>query len=78
MATGKAPISGTLAIACGLLAATTEIYTLSLHDALPIWNTVVSALTTFAMFVIVWRGMKKQDREYQERLERLKQRLRDE
>lgn len=75
MATGKAPISGTLAIACGLLAATTVMITVVSGSS---WNTVVSALTTFAMFVIVWRGMKKQDREYRERLERLKQRLRDE
>ena len=75
MATGKAPISGTPAIACGLLAATTVMITVVSGSS---WNTVVSALTTFAMFVIVWRGMKKQDREYQERLERLKQRVRDE
>lgn len=75
MATGKAPISGTLAIACGLLAVTTVMIAVVNGSS---WNTVVSTLTTFVLCVIVWRGMKKQDREYQERMERLKQRLGDE
>ena len=39
------------------------------------WNMVVSAFTSAVMFIIVWRGLKKHEQEYQERLERLDERL---
>ena len=72
MATGKAPISGSLAIVCGVLAVATLVIAISGGVS---WNAAVSAFTTFTMFIIVWRGMKKHDREYQERLSQLNERL---
>src|SRR3954467_15352057 len=36
--------------------ATTEIYTLSLHDALPIWSTIIITLDVIVIFAIVAHG----------------------
>ena len=72
MATEWAPISGGIALVGGLLAGVTVIFTVVPGGP---WTTVVSALTAFTMLIIVWRGMKKHDREHQERMERLEQRL---
>lgn len=72
MATGKAPISGSIAIVLGVLAVTLLI--IAIFDGAS-WSTVVGAFLNFTIFVMVWRGAKKQDREYQERMERLQERL---
>lgn len=72
MASGKAPISGGIAIVLSVLAVV--ILVIAIFGGVS-WNTVVSAFTSAAMFIIVWRGMKKHDQEYQERLERLDERL---
>ena len=71
MATGKAPISGSIAIVLGVLAVT--LLVIAIFDGLS-WITVVGAFANFALFVTVWRGMQRQDREYQERMERLEER----
>ena len=47
---------------------------IAISEGVP-WSMVVGAFANFALFVIVWRGAKKQDREYQERMERLEERL---
>lgn len=72
MAVGKAPVSGSITIVLGVLAV--AILVIAIFGGLP-WSTVVSAFANFALFVIVWRGMKSQDREYRERMERLDERL---
>ncbi len=72
MATGKAPISGSIAIALGVLAVSLLI--IAIFDGAS-WSTVVGAFLNVTIFVMVWRGAKKQDREYQERMERLQERL---
>src|SRR5204862_8135340 len=36
--------------------ATTELYTLSLHDALPIWSSFTAAAVISAMFLSSWLG----------------------
>lgn len=56
----------------GVLAAT--LLVLAIVEGLS-WSTLVGAFLNFALFVIVWRGAKKQDREYQERMERLDERM---
>lgn len=73
VATGKAPISGSIAIVSGALAVTLVV--IAMFDGVT-WSTVVGAFSNVAIFVMVWRGAKKQDREYQERMERLEERLR--
>jgi len=75
VATGRAPISGGIAIACGLLFVTAVV--LALTSGLS-WFTVVSAFGTFVITVLNWRRFQASDREYRERLERLDQRLRRE
>ncbi|MFF0989733.1 hypothetical protein [Kocuria nitroreducens] len=72
MATGKAPISGSIAIVLGVLAVV--LLVIAIFDGLS-WSTVVGAFLNFTVFVLVWRGAKKQDREYHERIERLEKRL---
>ncbi|MEB2528521.1 hypothetical protein [Kocuria rosea] len=72
MATGKAQMSGGLAITSGVLALV--ILVIAILGGLS-WYTVVIAFSAFAMLVLIWRGAKKQDREYQERMERLEERL---
>ena len=74
MATGKAPISGSIAIVLGVLAVT--LLVIAIFDGVT-WSTVVGAFLNFTLFVMVWRGAKKQDQEYQERMERLEERLKD-
>ena len=73
MATGKAPISGSIAIVSGALAVT--LLVIAIFDGVT-WSTVLGAFLNFTLFVMVWRGAKKQDQEYQERMERLEERLR--
>jgi hypothetical protein len=72
VATGRAPISGSIAIVSGILAVTLLI--IAIFDGVS-WSTVVGAFLNLTIFVTVWRGAKKQDREYQERMERLQERL---
>lgn len=72
MATGEAPISGGIAIACGLLLVTTV--TVAAIDGLA-WSTVLSSFGVFGVTVHNRRAAKKHDREYRERMERLEQRL---
>lgn len=72
MATGKAPISGSIAIVLGVLAVT--LLVIAIFDGVT-WSTVLGVFLNFTLFVMVWRGAKKQDREYQERMERLEERL---
>ena len=72
MAIGWAPISGGIALVGGVLAGATVILAVVTGGSR---TTVLSALTTFTMLIIVWWGMKKHDREYQERMERLERRL---
>ena len=73
MATGKAPISGSFAILCVLWFVATAVIAIVDGDH---WTTAVSSLGLVAISVAAWRGCKKHDREYQERMERLDQRLR--
>lgn len=75
MATGRAPISGGIAIACGLLFVTAVV--LALTSGLS-WFTVGSTLLTLVITVLTWRRFQAGDREYRERLERLDRRLRRE
>ena len=74
MAAGKAPISGSIAIVLGVLAVT--LLVIAIFGGVS-WITVVGAFLNFTLFVMVWRGVKKQDQEYQERMERLEERLKD-
>ncbi|GGG44020.1 hypothetical protein GCM10011374_02970 [Kocuria dechangensis] len=77
MATGRAPISGGFAIACGLLFATAVVLALAselLASELS-WFTVVSAFGTFVIAVLSWRRFQRSDQQYRERMERLDQRL---
>jgi hypothetical protein len=69
VAAGKAPISGSIAIVLGVLAVT--LWVIAISDGVS-WSTVVGVLLNFTLFVMAWRGAKKQDQEYQERMERLK------
>ena len=73
MATGKAPISGSIAIVLGVLAV--NLLVIAIFDGVS-WSTVVGTFLNFTLFVMVWRGGKKHDREYLERMERLEERLR--
>lgn len=75
MTMGRAPISGTIAIACGLLFATAVV--LALMDVLS-WFTVASTLMTLVLTVLIWRRFQASDCEYRQRMERLDQRLRGE
>lgn len=72
MATGKAPISGGIAIVCGLWALTAAV--IAILNGLP-WTTVLSSLGLVTITVVNWRGFKEHDRQYQERMERLDRRL---
>ncbi|GAA1749792.1 hypothetical protein [Kocuria aegyptia] len=72
MTKGRAPISGTIAIACGLLFVTAVV--LALMDVLS-WFTVASTLSTFVITVLIWRRFQVSDLEYRQRLERLDERL---
>lgn len=72
MATGKAPMSGGIAIVCGLLLVVIVIIKIISDFS---WGPVVSSFCLFVVTVIMWQGFKKQDREYQERMGRLEQRL---
>lgn len=72
MATGKAPVSGGIAIVCGLWVVTTVI--IAILDGLP-WTTVLSSLGLVVITVVNWRGFKEHDRQYRERMERLDRRL---
>jgi hypothetical protein len=73
VATGKAPISGNIAILFGVLAAT--LLVIAIFDGVS-WSTVVGAFLHFTIFVMMWRGAKKQNQEYQEGMERPEERLR--
>jgi low temperature requirement protein LtrA len=72
VATGKAPISGSIAIVLGVLAV--ALLVIAIFDGVS-WSTVVGVFLNFTIFVMVWRGAKKQDQEYQERMEHLGERL---
>lgn len=72
MAAGEAPISGSIAIVLGVLAVALSV--IAVLDGV-FWSTVVGAFLNVRIFVVVWRGAKKQDQEYQERVERLEERL---
>lgn len=75
MATGRAPVSGGIAIACGLLFVTTVV--LAVAGGLS-WFTVASTFLTFVLFVMTWRRFQASDLEYRQRMERLDERLRRE
>jgi membrane protein implicated in regulation of membrane protease activity len=72
VATGRAPVSGGFAIVCGLLFVTAVV--LALTTSLS-WLTVASTLLTLMMSVFSWRRFQRNDREYQQRSERLDQEL---
>ena len=72
MAAGRAPISGSIAIVCGLWVLTTTI--IAILGGLP-WSTVPSSLGMVVITVMNWRGFKEHDRQYRERMERLDRRL---
>ncbi|MEX5300017.1 hypothetical protein RCG67_14700 [Kocuria sp. CPCC 205292] len=72
MTKGKAPISGAIAIACGLLFATTVLLAVTVDLS---WFTVASTLMTFVLTVLIWRRFRASDLEYRHRMERLDQRL---
>lgn len=72
MATGKAPISGGFAIACVLWFVAMVVIAFVEGDS---WTTALSSLGLVTIALINWRGFKKHDREYRERMERLDERL---
>lgn len=72
MTTGRAPISGGIAIACGLLSVTAVV--LALIGVLS-WFTVANSLLTFVITVLTWRRFQVSDLENRQRMERLDQRL---
>jgi CHASE2 domain-containing sensor protein len=69
---GRAPISGGIAIACGILFVTAIV--LAVIDVLS-WFTAASSLLTFAITVLTWRRCQASDLKYRRRIERLDQRL---
>ena len=72
MATGKAPFSGGIAIACVLWFVAMVVIAFVEGDS---WTTALSSLGLVTIALINWRGFKKHDREYRERMERLDERL---
>ena len=72
MATGKAPLSGGFAIACVLWLVAMVIIAFIEGDS---WTTALSSLGLVTIALINWRGFKKHDREYRERMQRLDERL---
>lgn len=72
MATGKAPISGGFVIVSALWFMAMVVIAIVEGDY---WTTALSSLGLVGIALINWRGFKKHDREYQERMERLDQRL---
>ena len=72
MGTGRAPISGGFVIVCALWFLAMVVLAIVEGDS---WTTVLSSLGLVAMALVNWRGFKRHDREYQERMERLDQRL---
>ena len=72
MATGKAPISGGFAIACVLWFVAMVV--IAFFDG-EFWTTALSSLSLVAIALLNWRGFKKHDQEYRERMERLDERL---
>lgn len=72
MATGKAPISGGFAIASVLWFLAMVV--IAFIDG-NFWTTALSSLGLVAIALINWRGFKRHDREYRERMERLDERL---
>ncbi|GAA1768296.1 hypothetical protein [Kocuria aegyptia] len=72
MATGKAPISGGFAIVCALWFVAMVVIAFVADN---FWTTVLSSLALVAIALVNWRGFKRHDREYRERMERLDERL---
>lgn len=70
--TGKAPISGGFVIVCVLWFLAMVVLAIVEGDS---WTTALGSLGLVAMALVNWRGFKRHDREYQERMERLDQRL---
>lgn len=73
MATGRAPISGGFVIVSALWFVAMMVIAVVEGEY---WTTALSSLGLVAIAMVNWRGFKKHDREYQERMERLDQRLR--
>lgn len=72
MATGRAPISGGFVIVSALWFVAMMVIAIVESDY---WTTALSSLGLVAIALINWRGFKRSDREYKERMERLEQRL---
>ena len=72
MTKGRAPVSGAIAIACGLLFVTTVVLAVTMDLS---WFTVASTLMNFMLTVLIWRRFQASDLEYRQRMERLDQRL---
>lgn len=72
MTKGRAPISGAIAIACGLLFVTTVVLAVTVDMS---WFTVASTRMTFVLTVLIWRRFQASDLEYRRRMERLDQRF---
>lgn len=72
MGTGRAPISGGFVIVCTLWFLAMAALAIVEGDS---WTTELGSLGLVAMALVNWRGFKRHDREYQERMERLDQRL---
>ena len=70
--TGRAPISGGFVIVCVLWFLARVVLAIVEGDS---WTTALGSLGLVAMALVNWRGFKRHDREYQERMERLDQRL---
>lgn len=72
MATGRAPISGGFVIVCVLWFLAMVVLAIVEGD---FWTTALSSLGLVAIALVNWRGFKRHDREYRERMERLDERL---
>lgn len=70
MATSRAPISGGIAIACGLLLVAAAAWAI-IDSSWQAWFSSFVLLTAFLSTVLTWRTMKKSDQEYLDRVERL-------
>ena len=66
----SAPISGSIAIVCGLVSGCSVIW-VCIDGTEGAWLSSITVLCAFASSLFTWRGMKEQNRQYLERLERL-------
>lgn len=72
MGTGRAPVSGGFALVCVLWFLAMVALAIVEGDS---WTTALGSLGFVAMALVNWRGFKRHDRQYQERMKRLDQRL---